>query len=328
MKGRRLRLLVLVAVKATFGFQGARITPVALRTPVRGAKHHVVRMASTNPPQSGPSPDDMPVTNPMDTRSMRTRSMCREIASVGIPALGGMLIDPLMSLVDTACVGQVSSLQLASLAPCTSIYQFVFTMFFFLSITTTTLVAANPLDSITTCLDADEVSRRIDFNETVVSCATLLALIFGLASTITLVVFSQPLMMIAGCSSPEIMSLGTNYLKIRALGLPFVLVATVLQGASIGRQDAWTPLKIFLAAGILNLVGDIWLTLILGWGVTGSALATLAAQIAATTYYAYKCIRIDSRNHEGDVKLTWKGLPNRNSLRSFGTMGISRLLNA
>jgi Na+-driven multidrug efflux pump len=153
-----------------------------------------------------------------------------------------MFIDPLMSLVDTAVRGQASSLQLASLAPCTSIYQFVFTMFYFLSITTTTLVAANPPVSTTTCLDAaDEVSRRIDFNETVVSRATLLALIFGILSTMTLFLFSQPLMMIAGCSSPEIMSLGTSYLKIRALGRPFVLVATVLQGASIGRQDAWTP---------------------------------------------------------------------------------------
>ena len=42
------------------------------------------------------------------TRS-ETRQMVNEIAAIALPSLGGMLLDPIMSLIDTACVGQVST---------------------------------------------------------------------------------------------------------------------------------------------------------------------------------------------------------------------------
>lgn len=37
-----------------------------------------------------------------------------------------VLADPLMSLIDTACVGQVSAVQLAALGPNTAVFSFVF----------------------------------------------------------------------------------------------------------------------------------------------------------------------------------------------------------
>lgn len=49
-----------------------------------------------------------------------------EILALSIPALGSTLADPLCSLVDTALVGQVSSLQLAALSPCTAIFNLAF----------------------------------------------------------------------------------------------------------------------------------------------------------------------------------------------------------
>ena len=56
-----------------------------------------------------------------------------EILSLAVPALGTVVADPLMSLVDTACVGQMSAAQLASLGPNTAIFNFVF------QVTSTTL---------------------------------------------------------------------------------------------------------------------------------------------------------------------------------------------
>jgi hypothetical protein len=53
-------------------------------------------------------------------------SALREISALAIPALAVCLADPVCSMVDTACVGQVSSLQLASLSPCTAIFNLVF----------------------------------------------------------------------------------------------------------------------------------------------------------------------------------------------------------
>jgi hypothetical protein len=49
-----------------------------------------------------------------------------EVLRFALPALGSVLADPLMSLVDTAAVGQYSSLHLAALAPNTSIFNLFF----------------------------------------------------------------------------------------------------------------------------------------------------------------------------------------------------------
>ena len=39
------------------------------------------------------------------------------IAGLAIPALGIVIVDPLISLLDTACIGRTSSTQLAALTP-------------------------------------------------------------------------------------------------------------------------------------------------------------------------------------------------------------------
>lgn len=126
----------------------------------------------------------------------------------------------------------------------------------------------------------------------------------------------------------EMLAHGRKYLRIRALGLPLVLVATVLQGASLGRQDAWTPLKIFMTAGLLNVVGDVLLTINMGMGAAGAAIATLASQVAAAGYFCYKCMRVDPENKEGAVRLAYRGLPDKALVKKFSSMAVSLLLKA
>lgn len=61
-----------------------------------------------------------------EDKPLRPRSEFADVAALALPALGSVLADPLMSLVDTACVGQTSSLELAALGPNTAIFNFVF----------------------------------------------------------------------------------------------------------------------------------------------------------------------------------------------------------
>mmetsp|Transcript_6891 Transcript_6891/g.14782 ORF Transcript_6891/g.14782 Transcript_6891/m.14782 type:complete len:332 (+) Transcript_6891:104-1099(+) len=112
------------------------------------------------------------------------------------------------------------------------------------------------------------------------------------------------------------------------MGIPFVFLATVLQGSSLGRGDAWRPLKIFGAAGVVNLVGDVWLTLFKGWGATGAATATVAAQIGAAIYYIITSTRLDKSVEESskplrDVALVWRGLPTKSMVKTFMTVAVA-----
>ena len=223
-----------------------------------------------------------------------------------------------MSLIDTTCVGQVSTKSLAAMAPSTSIFQFAFFAFFFLSAATTNLVASNPPESVYNVNDSkavEEAKRRVDFNERVVSNASALAVILGTVCTASIIKFSDPLLKLAGIPSASLLTAARPYLIIRALGLPFVFLATVLQGSSLGRGNAWRPLKIFGAAGLINLVGDVYLTLYKGWGATGAATATLASQVGAALYYVISSSRLDSTVEESGCDWCYTTISFCSSLR-------------
>jgi putative MATE family efflux protein len=258
------------------------------------------------------------------TRS--TRDMLKEISALAIPALGSMLLDPIMSIVDTACVGQVSTLQLASMAPCTSIFQFLFISFFFLSAATTNLIAAKPVESTHNEKQAQQVTN---FHENVVSYASSLAVVLGVLLTTILFKFSDPLLTLAGCADPGMLQAARSYLRIRALGMPFLFLATVLQGAYLGKHDAWTPLRVFAAAGVLNLIGDVWLSTKLG-GVVGVAIATLVSQASAALYFAWKSSRrnVDISTNKG-VRLRLGLRPaSPEIVKTFGNVAVSLFLRS
>ncbi|MBN2491331.1 MAG: MATE family efflux transporter [Planctomycetes bacterium] len=83
-------------------------------------------------------------------------------------------------------------------------------------------------------------------------------------------------------TDPAVASAGSAYLRIRLLGVPLVAMSMGVAAFLRGTGDAVTPLKISLAANVLNLGLD-WV-LIFGrlglpaLGVRGAALATVAAQ--------------------------------------------------
>jgi putative MATE family efflux protein len=274
---------------------------------------------TTNDENSSPSE--------LSSRS-ETRQMIKEVSAIALPSLGGMLLDPIMSLIDTACVGQVSTTSLAAMAPCTSIFQFVFFAFFFLSAATTNLVASNPPESVYEPNNTSEAAERVHLNERVVSSAASLAVILGSIVTLTLFKFADPLLKLAGIADVSLLNAARPYLLIRALGIPFVMVATVLQGASLGRGDAWRPLKIFGAAGLINLIGDIYLTLFNGWGATGAATATLGAQVLGALYYIFTSSRLEksveaSSRPLRDVALVWRGLPSKKIVKTFMNVAVA-----
>lgn len=88
--------------------------------------------ASFEPTVYEPQQDvELPVDTVQEQSSSvpATRSISQtisEILALSIPALGSTLADPVCSLADTALVGQVSSIQLAALSPCTAIFNLAF----------------------------------------------------------------------------------------------------------------------------------------------------------------------------------------------------------
>lgn len=191
----------------------------------------------------------------------------REIVVFAGPALGIWLSGPIMSLIDTAVIGNSSSLELAALGPGTVLCDQFCYIFMFLSVATSNLVATALAQK-----NREEAAGHL-------SRLLFVSLACGMGMFFFTWFGATPLMTaFVGTKNAALVPAALPYVQIRAFGWPAVLVGMVAQSASLGMQDSWAPLKVLAIASSVNLVGDIFLCSVLGYGIAGAAWATMASQ--------------------------------------------------
>ncbi len=194
----------------------------------------------------------------------------RRILALALPAFGALAAEPLYRLVDTAIVGRIGTEELGGVAVAVSILTLVIAGSNFLAYGTTQRVA-NRLGSA----DASGASN-------VGVQAIWLAAIIGVVATPLLVLLAEPLPDLFG-ASPEVSPFATTYLRISALGVPFVLVGLSAQGTQRGASDYRSPLLVLVASNIVNAVVEVVLVFGFDLGVAGAAWSTVVAQVLAGT---------------------------------------------
>ncbi|KAG7362188.1 MATE efflux family protein [Nitzschia inconspicua] len=192
---------------------------------------------------------------------------------LAIPALIGMLADPLLSLVDTAYVGQVGSTELAALGACTSIFHLAFNAFRATTAATTSLVGN---------------AKNSDERKQVIQISLSLGLILGIV-VMTVLEMSGPwcLATMGVPRQSKLFPAAIAYLETRLWAAPTVLAIVVAEGAFRGYGDTKIPLLASLVASFINLILDPILMFSLGWGVKGAAAATGLSQVGAALIYLY-----------------------------------------
>jgi putative MATE family efflux protein len=192
---------------------------------------------------------------------------------LAIPALVGMLADPLLSLMDTAYVGRVGAKELAALGACTSIFHLAFNAFRATTTATTSLVGN---------AEKEEEKREI------IRISLSLGIILGLV-VMTILQITGP-WCLATMGVPlhsPLFKPAMAYLGTRLWAAPVVLGIVVAEGAFRGYGDTKIPLLASMAASVINLVLDPLLMFTLGMGVAGAAAATGIAQVGAGAVYIY-----------------------------------------
>lgn len=189
----------------------------------------------------------------------------RRLAVLALPALGALAVEPLYVLVDTAIVGRLGTDPLASLALASIALLTVVAGCNFLAYGTTQRVAHR--------LGADDPTGAADAG---VQALWVTAAI-GLPATLALVVLARPIGAALG-GNGVVLDGATTYLRIGAVGLPFVLVTLAGQGVLRGHTDLRTPLVILAAANALNVVLEIVAVYVLDLRLAGSAWSTVVAQ--------------------------------------------------
>ena len=230
----------------------------------------------------------------------KREGLSREIIRLGVPALGALAADPLVSLVDTAFVGQLGSVELGALGVATAIFTLMFATFNFLAYGTTSLVARHL------------GSGRSDLAAQIVLQGIVLAVAIGLAGLVLVESATGGLLGLMQATD-EVNSAATPYLRIRALAIPAMLLITVGHGAFRGFQNTVTPLVVTLGLNLVNLVLDPLLIFGLGWGIRGAAIATLIAQWVGAIWFLWLI-------HRSDWGLEWR-MPSLSEFRPFLNVG-------
>ena len=78
-----------------------------------------------------------------------------------------------------------------------------------------------------------------------------------------------------------------QYLAIRSLGAPLVLLYAALREASYGVGDTSTPMRASLCGNAVNIALDAYLILGLHWGVQGAAIATIFGNLTELAVLAW-----------------------------------------
>ncbi|GAX29203.1 hypothetical protein FisN_28Lh032 [Fistulifera solaris] len=206
-------------------------------------------------------------TTTLPSYSLDARSVFQFVT----PTLALWMAPPIMSLIDTAVVGQCcGATQLAALAPACTLIDSSAYLCMFVATACTNLVAS---------ATEDESVRRT------VETALVLAGVLGVFLCGMVWTAGTPLLWsIAGQASASVIPSALRYSLIRALAQPFVLWASVSRATLLARHDTASPLWSVILAFWLNLIGTVTLVKYAGWGIAGAAVATATADVAAALF--------------------------------------------
>lgn len=203
----------------------------------------------------------MPATShPTDATGPATT---RRIIALAVPALGSLVAEPLYLLADTAIVGHLGRQQLAALGLASQALITIAGLCVFLAYGTTTAVAR-----------ARSAREQAELG----AQGAWLAACIGAGVAVVLLAAADPIMRALGGETATA-EMAARYVRISAIGLGAQLVVIAGQGWLRGREQLGLALRLIVAAQLLNVLLELLLVYGLGFGLDGSALGTVVAQV-------------------------------------------------
>ena len=206
--------------------------------------------------------------------SQGRRDLDRRIARLAVPAIGSIAAEPLYNLADTAIVGHLGRGALDALAIATSALSTVVWLAIFLTTATTTEVARHAARG-----EHDKATRAV-------GAAYCVAAAWGVVTAALVIVIAPFVVTVLGGHGGTAAA-ATAYIRISALGLPFLYLSYAGNGHLIGLENTRTPLRIAVGANVVNVALEVWFVFGLHAGLAGSAWGTVAAQVLAAAAYGY-----------------------------------------
>lgn len=261
-------------------------------------------------------PDNQKVGKPFDgfldniSDTFKADELGWEISLIVFPAIVSLAAEPIASLVDTAFIGQIGPVELAAVGVSISIFNIVSKLFNIPLLNVTTSFVAEDeatrggrlkaLGKQAYSVQGDHYARAKTGNSSLehkdelqgssddgnyklqlpaVSTALVIAAGLGVAEAAALVLGADYFLNIMGVPAGSPMHLpAEQYLSLRSLGAPAVVVSLAVQGVFRGFKDTQTPLYATGVGSIMNAAMDPIFMFTLGFGVSGAAVTTVVSE--------------------------------------------------
>ncbi len=227
---------------------------------------------------------------------MEAKISFKEINKLAIPAIIAGIAEPLLSITDTAIVGNLEVNAVESLAAVGIAGSFISALFWILAQTRSAISAivsqylgAKKLDNIAS------LPAQIIFINVIISVLIYFITIF----------FIKAIFQFYNADG-LILDYSVSYYKIRAIGLPFTLFTFSVFGVFRGLQNTYYPMIISIIGAVLNVILDFALVFgipnfIQPMHIEGAAIASVIAQVVM----AVIALILFLRKTPFSLKFTW-----------------------
>ena len=214
-------------------------------------------------------------------KDMTAGSPLKLIISFSVPLMVGNIFQQLYTVVDTVVVGKALGVDaLAALGATDWLYWMILGMI------------QGVTQGFGILMAREFGAKQYENLRSAVGSSSTLAMISALLFLIAGQMLARPVLQILN-TPPAIMDWSVRYLRVMFLGIPVVMaynfLATILRSLGDGR----TPLNAMIVASVINILLDLLFVLVLNWGITGAAVASLIAQCISGVYCLIKIRRIE-----------------------------------
>ena len=208
-----------------------------------------------------------------------------KILLFSLPLIFSGVLQLLFNATDIVVVGKFAgSNAMAAVGSTTSLFNLLVNFFIGISVGANVLVARYYGEK-----NYDSVQQTVQ--------TALLTGLFGGALLVVLgVVLARPMLTLM--STPdEVIDQAVLYMKLYFIGMPASMVYNF--GAAVLRAvgDTRRPLYFLMAAGVMNVFGDLLFVCVLGMGVAGTAIATVLSQCVSAGLTVLCLVKSDGMCH-------------------------------
>lgn len=197
----------------------------------------------------------------------------RAVLNNALPAMAAMLMVLIYNLADTFFIGQTGDdLQVAAVSLATPV--------FLLFMAVGTIFGIGGTSVISRAMG----EGRMEYARKVCAFCMWSCVFVGIGMSALFLIFMNPLLSFVGASA-DIWEFAKMYLTIVSLSGPFVLIANCYSNVIRAEGQSGKAMMGQLIGNLLNVILDPIMILVLGWNITGAAIATVIGNVCGAGYY-------------------------------------------